>query len=396
MNFGSYTAHQVAEWFPLLEGAELRDLTESIKREGQIEACVVWGSVLVDGRNRWRACELAGVEPLIVAREFESEAVCARWIVATNLHRRHLTATQRAMLAARILPMFEAEARERQAVGVANLRQGDEVPVPAILPEPGDADIDPVEPAQPRHVREARSQAAEQLQVSPRAVQSAKAVLEHGSSELVAAVERGEAAIHNAEQIAKLSHEEQAEVVAAGSAIIREAAAELRKPHVANNSGQNEWYTPAPIIEAARLAMGSIDLDPASCEVANRVVKAGRYYTAEDDGLSKQWFGNVFLNPPYSSELLRQFAAAVCAKHEAGDQFVRACVIVNNATETVASQSMLDACDAVCFLKGRVKFLDQSGKLRLQPLQGQMVLYFGDDGESFRDAFQALGVVLYG
>ena len=110
-SYGPYRAHEVAEWFPLLGDAELRELAESIKREGQIEACVVWGSVLVDGRNRWRACELAGVEARIVRREFESEAACGRWIIATNLHRRHLTTTQRAMLAARQLPWFEAQAR---------------------------------------------------------------------------------------------------------------------------------------------------------------------------------------------------------------------------------------------------------------------------------------------
>ena len=111
-SYGPYRAHEVAEWFPLLGDAELRELAESIKREGQIEACVVWGSVLVDGRDRWRACGLAGVEARIVRREFESEAACGRWIIATNLHRRHLTTTQRAMLAARQLPWFEAQARE--------------------------------------------------------------------------------------------------------------------------------------------------------------------------------------------------------------------------------------------------------------------------------------------
>ena len=44
------------------------------------------------------------------------------------------------------------------------------------------------------------------------------------------------------------------------------------------DSGNTEWYAPNDIIEAARSAMGSIDLDPFSCEIANRAVKAGNFF----------------------------------------------------------------------------------------------------------------------
>lgn len=63
-------------------------------------------------------------------------------------------------------------------------------------------------------------------------------------------------------------------------------------------SKTNEHYTPANIVEGARVLMGGIDLDPASCLVANETVKATRIYDVADDGLSKPWHGRVFLNPP--------------------------------------------------------------------------------------------------
>lgn len=64
----------------------------------------------------------------------------------------------------------------------------------------------------------------------------------------------------------------------------------------------NEWYTPAKYIEAARRVMSSIDLDPASCALANETVKATHCYTKDDDGLAQAWQGRAWLNPPYSLE----------------------------------------------------------------------------------------------
>ena len=73
------------------------------------------------------------------------------------------------------------------------------------------------------------------------------------------------------------------------------------------DTGEFERYTPAQYIEAARRVLGEIDLDPASCEVAQRTVKAVEYFTAKDDGLEQEWHGRVWLNPPYAQPVIAQF-----------------------------------------------------------------------------------------
>ena len=164
--------------------------------------------------------------------------------------------------------------------------------------------------------------------------------------------------------------------------------------HVAHNSGNNEWYTPAEFVEAAREVLGRFDLDPASSEIANRTVQAARIFTEEDDGLQQDWpVGNIWMNPPYAQPLMGQFADKFAAEVRRGSNGI---VLVNNATETAWFQTIAAECSAVCFPKGRIRFLDPDGN-QGAPLQGQAIIYCGPAPEDFAQAFAGFGlVVLHG
>lgn len=160
---------------------------------------------------------------------------------------------------------------------------------------------------------------------------------------------------------------------------------EAKKPHVSYNSGDNEWYTPAEYIEAARQVMGAIDLDPATSEQANKTVKASTYYTEEVNGLEQEWFGRIWMNPPYSTNLIKEFVEKLVSS-----DFEEAVVLVNNATETAWFRTLIDNAQAVVFPTGRVRFEKGNGE-KGSPLQGQAVIYFGDKVDSFFGAFGKFG-----
>jgi len=164
------------------------------------------------------------------------------------------------------------------------------------------------------------------------------------------------------------------------------------KPHVSHNSGNNEWYTPHNYIVGARDFLGTIDLDPASSEVANYEIGAGTYYTTEDDGLTKPWAGRVWMNPPYSSELIGKFVTKLCDHIVAGG-VTAAAVLVNNATETDWFQELFQHAHHLCIPDGRIRFLNKDNEPVGSPLQGQAILGFGGEPAAFKYAFEPFGEV---
>jgi phage N-6-adenine-methyltransferase len=169
-------------------------------------------------------------------------------------------------------------------------------------------------------------------------------------------------------------------------------AAPAPHPHVTHNSGEFEWYTPAPYIEAARTVMDGIDLDPASSARANEIVKADQIFTTEDDGLAQDWRGRVWMNPPYAPTLVQRFTAKL-VKHVIAHDLEAAVVLVNNATDTQWFRAMADVADAICFKTGRIQFHSPT-KAAAAGLQGQVFLYFGAEPDRFVQVFGQFGFLM--
>jgi hypothetical protein len=176
VKIAGYETHPAADVFPLMEGEELQKLADDIRANGQRDAIVLHENRILDGRNRYLACLRAGVTPRFVSStRIESSLSPIAYVVSYNLRRRHLDASQRAMIGAELIPLFKAEAKERQrAAGGAHPG-----PLPANLPEPG----------------EAREKVAEAMNVSPRSVETARRVLQEAPPEVVEAVKAGRIAV---------------------------------------------------------------------------------------------------------------------------------------------------------------------------------------------------------
>lgn len=369
---------------PPLSAEERAQLEANILADGCRDPLVTWGEILIDGHNRHEICTKHGLPFDVVEHEFSSRDDAIEWIINNQFGRRNLSDYQRGVLALRMKPIMEkrAEAKRLETQGR-----------PEKLSQISDAVISPA--SEKFRADEAVSELAN---VSRDTIRKIERIEEVAKPEVKALAAAGDVSINLASQFVDLPQEVQQEAIAAiaehsepAKEVMRKA---VKKAHVANNSGNNEWYTPADYIALAREVMGGIDTDPATSEIANRTVQAAQIFTAEDNGLTQQWSGRVWCNPPYAQPLIAEFAEAIASKFEAGE-IEQACVLVNNGTETGWFQRMLQAASAVCFPRSRIRFVDPEGNPSGAPLQGQAVLYLGNEPETFARVFSEKGAVLF-
>ncbi len=338
-----------------------------------------WPMVLLDGHNRYEICLKHEVEFQVHELEFEYREDAKDWMDRNQLGRRNLTPEQMSLLRGRRYNRLKkSHGGEREA-------------------SPQNDDLKTSERLAKQHgvskaTIERDGQFAEAVEVLGMEADILSGAVDAPKQ---AIVEAAKPIIDAKKQHEKWQNEVKDKPLAASLEPPKPTQEDIQKArvHVANNSGENEWYTPKEYIDAARSVLGVIDTDPASCKLANETVKASSYFTKEQDGLTKRWCGNVWMNPPYAQPLIGQFAEAVASKYEQGE-IGQAIVLVNNATETAWFSRMLQCASAVCFPRGRIKFIDKEGRPSGAPLQGQAFLYFGTNVALFSGTFSQFGKVL--
>ena len=179
--------HEVANIFPMMSAEEFESLKSDIQSNGLLEPIWQYQGKIIDGRNRYRACLDVGVKPRF--REWDGNGSLIAFVISLNLHRRHLSESQRGMIAARMANMTKSDAGRMgvaaQGKATANLQ----------LPEI------------------TRAEAAEMLNVSERTVNAAKKVLEEATPELIALCDTGKASVTTLAPIVTAPVERQERVV---------------------------------------------------------------------------------------------------------------------------------------------------------------------------------------
>lgn len=324
---------------PPLSDAEAALLRESLLAEGCREPLLLWGDVLVDGHNRYRVCTEEGIDFDTRELELGTRDDVLDWIDRNQIGRRNLSPDAFRLVLGRIYN------RRKKVVGATNQYTA--------APQIGDE----------------------------RQRTSGKLAAEYGVSKNT--VERA-GADAKAVDDAGLG-----DAVMSGDKRMRDAVDEAKGNYRANGTGQNEWYTPESIIALVREVLGDINVDPASNDEANKVVRAQTYYTEADSGLDHEWHGKIWLNPPYSRDMMPKFVDKLVLEHEAGN--CRESIMVShNNTDTAWFQKIAKSCNAVCFPSRRIKFY--RGDDVAAPVNGQVFVYVGDNVDRFVDVFSSQGV----
>jgi len=156
-------------------------------------------------------------------------------------------------------------------------------------------------------------------------------------------------------------------------------------------SGSVEWYTPKEIIEAARSAMGCICLDPASSVNANAIVRAERIFIESENGLSRKWLGNVWMNHPFGRTTNKAWINKLIDEYHS-ERVTQACCITFASTSEAWFQPLYDF--PLCFVSPRVNYRLPNGKIKRGVTKGSVVAGIGVNIHRFTEYFRSFGRIM--
>lgn len=152
----------------------------------------------------------------------------------------------------------------------------------------------------------------------------------------------------------------------------------------------DEWYTPPTYINLALRVLGGIDCDPASAAIPQAWIQARTWYDKEANGLTRHWFGRVWLNPPFGDTQV--WVNRLVYEYTRGD--VTAAILLVNSAHGYKWYEELWTRWPVCCARERICFVREDGTPGGQAKRGQTFVYFGQDYRAFADIFAPIGRVL--
>jgi hypothetical protein len=360
--------HELANIFPMMSDAELQPIVDDMTENGYDNDCpiVLCGGKILDGRNRYKAAELGGVTPNFI--EYDGNDPLA-YVVRHNLNRRHLTREQRDDVIRRLRSEGMTLQAIADSVGVSygtahNATRDELINSDKLMGADGKE--------RPAHY-------------APREDDDDEEEFPPTPMRYLVSDEYG------GETTYTVQPDEELRVVR----IVENAATQPVAVTIFSTISM-EYYTPSKYIELARKVLGKIDLDPASCEEAQKTVKAKTYYTKEDDGLSQEWRGNVWCNPPYLKEQGKSNQGTWSAKFldEYAKGNVEQGILLVKAALGYKWFEILFETLPVCFCRERLSFINEEGEDDGQSKQGTAFFYIGKDPSKFYAVFRDLGRVI--
>ena len=358
-----------------------------------------WPHILIDGHNRYEICTRLELPFDAVVQEFTDRESVMDWMDANQLGRRNLTKDQFTLLIGRRYNRVKKS--QGAPSGNSNAAKQTDQNDPVVSTADKLATDYGISPATVKRA----GQYADAVETINSVAPGFTATVNAGeaptrqevvkAASVVAQIPEAAQNLALAAEFADLPKEVQQEAIAAIAEHHEPAKEVMREAvhnHRAQGTGENEWYTPQTHLDAAYEVLGNIDLDPASSEIANKTVQADRIFTIDDDGLTKEWAGRVWMNPPYAQPFIAQFVEKLASEYEAG-RVTEAISLTHNYTDTVWFHRAAKSCAAICFTRGRIGFLSPEGK-KAAPTQGQAFFYYGSKVAEFVASFSRIGFVV--